>query len=460
MLVVEPLSRRAALRAGVVGGAALGGAFAFSAEAQAAGVTPGEGWISVTDHGAVGDGAADDTAAIQATLNAARATTPHRSVYFPAGRVYRVTDQLTATGLTDVAIAGHGATLALTGAAAASPGGKSVLRLTGCRRFTVTGLTIRDTDRTQPYNGLAMAQCEGGTVEGVTVIDVKWSGIGVYDPTPRTSRDIAIRHCVIEGARFGISTNGVDVRVTGNHVAMYWPSTAEAAAKGGVWSTPSDYYDGINVLAGADRTVVASNTVTECGQGGIYTQDVTNLVIADNTVTGCQLRGIEVDGTASVAAGVTITGNVVTNCYGQINVVKAQDVVVVGNRTANPNPARPVSCIAINIGTIRAIVVGNHADQSHPSHPAVYVEPAATDVTLAWNSVVGAVPYQNPTETVLMYRSGPAQIKTNGKLIAAGGIGVGNSVPATSPGSVVRKIEVFSATGASLGWIPVYNSIA
>ncbi|MFG2050793.1 hypothetical protein ACGFIW_25590 [Micromonospora sp. NPDC048935] len=31
--------------------------------------------------------------------------------------------------------------------------------------------------------------------------------------------------------------------------------------------------------------------------------------------------------------------------------------------------------------------------------------------------------------------------------------------PATTPGAVVRKIEVFSSTGQSLGWAPVYTSI-
>jgi parallel beta-helix repeat protein len=454
------MSRRAALRAGVVGGATIGATLIASSEAQAAPSEPQEGWISVTDHGAVGDGVTDDTAAIQATLDAARATTPHQSIYFPAGRVYRVSNQLTATGLTDVVIAGQGATLALTGAAPAGPGDKSVLRLAGCRRFTVTGLTIKDTDRTQTYNGLLMSQCEAGTVAGVTVIDVRWSGIGVFDVNPGATHDITIRDCVVEGTRFGIGTNGKDTRIIGNHVAMYWWSTAEAAAKGGVWSKPSDYFDGINVLTGADRTVVSGNTVTECGQGGIYIQNTTNTVVGDNTVTDCVLRGIEVDGRDTVAAGVSITGNVVTGCWAQINVVNARDVVIVGNRTAQPDPGKAVSCIAINIGTARAVVVGNHADQAHPSHPAIYVEPAATDVTVAWNSVLAAVPYQNPAETVLMYRSGPAQVKTNAKLIAAGGIGVGNSAPASSPGSVVRKIEVFSATGASLGWIPVYNSIS
>lgn len=54
------------------------------------------------------------------------------------------------------------------------------------------------------------------------------------------------------------------------------------------------------------------------------------------------------------------------------------------------------------------------------------------------------------------------QIKLNaasGKVLAVGGIGVGNALAATTPGSVVKKIEVFDATGASIGYIPVYNTI-
>jgi hypothetical protein len=45
------------------------------------------------------------------------------------------------------------------------------------------------------------------------------------------------------------------------------------------------------------------------------------------------------------------------------------------------------------------------------------------------------------------------------KLIARGGLGVGNSAAATTLGSVTKKIEVFSETGASLGFIPVYSTI-
>ena len=41
-----------------------------------------------------------------------------------------------------------------------------------------------------------------------------------------------------------------------------------------------------------------------------------------------------------------------------------------------------------------------------------------------------------------------------------GNIGVGNSAAATTPGSVVKKIEIFDASGTSLGFIAVYDAIS
>jgi hypothetical protein len=46
------------------------------------------------------------------------------------------------------------------------------------------------------------------------------------------------------------------------------------------------------------------------------------------------------------------------------------------------------------------------------------------------------------------------------KLITRGGLGVGNSATATtSVGSLVKKVEIFDAAGASLGFVPVYSTI-
>lgn len=58
-----------------------------------------------------------------------------------------------------------------------------------------------------------------------------------------------------------------------------------------------------------------------------------------------------------------------------------------------------------------------------------------------------------------LYRGGANLLKTDDKFTAVAGIGVGNSAAATTPGSVVRKMEVFDATGASLGFVPIYSSI-
>lgn len=50
-------------------------------------------------------------------------------------------------------------------------------------------------------------------------------------------------------------------------------------------------------------------------------------------------------------------------------------------------------------------------------------------------------------------------IKQNGNLRLTGNLGVGNSVAATLPGTVVKKMEVFDQDGVSLGFIAIYSSI-
>jgi hypothetical protein len=61
---------------------------------------------------------------------------------------------------------------------------------------------------------------------------------------------------------------------------------------------------------------------------------------------------------------------------------------------------------------------------------------------------------------VNLYRPAANTLKTDDKLIAALGLGVGNSAAATSLGSVTRKIQVFDAAGASIGFVPVYDAIS
>ena len=105
----------------VLGLGLLGGMAGRSGPAQEAGQAgapaPTVGSVSVRDFGAVGDGVADDTAAIQAALDAAKGadnTAEGRSVfslYFPSvpGGFYRVTDPLVIDGTYGLVIRGDGA---------------------------------------------------------------------------------------------------------------------------------------------------------------------------------------------------------------------------------------------------------------------------------------------------------------------------------------------------------------
>jgi hypothetical protein len=72
--------------------------------------------------------------------------------------------------------------------------------------------------------------------------------------------------------------------------------------------------------------------------------------------------------------------------------------------------------------------------------------------------VVGLGSGTNPPDTNL-YRSAANLLKTDDKFTAVGGIGVGNSVAAAALGTVVRKMEVFDASGNSIGFVPVYDAI-
>lgn len=63
------------------------------------------------------------------------------------------------------------------------------------------------------------------------------------------------------------------------------------------------------------------------------------------------------------------------------------------------------------------------------------------------------------TRDTNLYRTAADKLKTDDMFIATIGIGVGNSASGSSLGTVVRKMEVFDATGSSLGFVPIYNSI-
>lgn len=51
------------------------------------------------------------------------------------------------------------------------------------------------------------------------------------------------------------------------------------------------------------------------------------------------------------------------------------------------------------------------------------------------------------------------KVDSSGNARIAGNLGVGNSAAGSTLGSVVKKVQIFDASGASLGFVPVYDAI-
>ncbi|WP_354637112.1 glycosyl hydrolase family 28-related protein [Kitasatospora camelliae] len=142
MTVAGEGTRRRALLTGAVAGlaglAAVGGA---AEPATAAVATGGSDWFDVRSYGAIGDGTTDDTAAIQAALDAAKAA-GGGTVYFPTGS-YPVTPAGATPALT---VGGNGIRLVGAGSKAAMLVKRTdgiLLRMSGARRADTTGADHR-----------------------------------------------------------------------------------------------------------------------------------------------------------------------------------------------------------------------------------------------------------------------------------------------------------------------------
>jgi hypothetical protein len=71
---------------------------------------------------------------------------------------------------------------------------------------------------------------------------------------------------------------------------------------------------------------------------------------------------------------------------------------------------------------------------------------------MGWGSGTGS-------PDVTLQRHSANNLQVNGALLATEGLGVGNSQIASTPGQVVRRVQVFDENGNPLGFVPVYDAI-
>jgi polygalacturonase len=299
---------------------------------------------SVADYGAAGDGATDDTTAVQAALDAVPTGS---TLVFPPGKTY-LCGGLTVTSKVDVTIDGRGATL----------------------KWKATGARI----------GLAIAgTCTNLTIQnfkilGNAVLADAHAGIYCGNNSGNTLTNVKILNNRIQDVTLGISFNADtagdfhDVLVQGNHVENII-GTASGNGYGIHRANRSGTPDGFRIIG---------NTVRGAQRHSIYHAMGAGTVIANNQIH--DHRATVGDGSLLSAmmiarsGDLTVTGNVVSGgkdsaiTLGAVGLSDggtiARNYTIVGNFFGNPLDAVPLMIIGTQApstdGTLEGFTVANN----------------------------------------------------------------------------------------------------
>jgi polygalacturonase len=274
--------------------------------------------VSVKDFGAVGDGVADDTAAIQAACTAAKAIT-----FGPSTNSYRITGTIALTSNTTLLM--QGATI--TQATDQTP----ILNATSTDNVTITGgRFVGKSEATYTNSPSSLAICiTAGNATDLTVTSNKFENF-YYSPLMVNSG----------GNRIDFSGNNVKgpgSAVLGVNV-NYRNTTGATITGTNLRIANNDIYDtaqGIIVGQGSSNIVIDGNVIHDIiNEHGIYADSgLRNLVISNNVIrnTGVFGTGLKVQCNDSFGVQpqcIVITGNVIN--------VTGTDGILIDNTTGSP----------------------------------------------------------------------------------------------------------------------------
>jgi parallel beta-helix repeat protein len=232
---------------------------------------PGAAWLNVKDYGAIGDGATDDTAAIQAALTAAAGN--GLTVYFPAG-YYRVTATLLYGGNTS--LLGEYGSSWLVNYISASPW----ILFTADPGATVENVVIQNLcfdQRVGTYGFDTASYC-----------------LGINE-----AQNIRIERCIFTSIitmAIWCDTKAADTQTRNVLINGCWIENSEAG--------------GISLFGNIADATIVNCLIENCKDDGIAFQDLATgefpngIVIANNQILSCDQR----NSSGSTPAGIRIFG--------------------------------------------------------------------------------------------------------------------------------------------------------
>jgi hypothetical protein len=325
---------------------------------------PRAAWVDVRDHGAVGDGATDDTAA----LRAAYAATPTGGLlFFPPGLTFMCKADstfapvITASKKITFYSTSCGATLKLL---AAAPNGSRMIQVSTAD-VLVEGLTF-DTNGISSATCVYAASCSYLTVRGNRFTDPGSGALCINNAVT----DCLFESNLVTGRGYGVLVNDQP----GNTRLRFLNNTFRGNASGAdaieVNGSSNDHvdvsaigntisgYPGANPSTGFGIAfarvvggVIAGNVVMDCGRNGIHIEALArNISVTGNFVKGCNHAGIEVQGeSGKTCRNITIVGNVVEDCAKVPSVNLGRGGIELGSSTGAPfTGAGAADCIVAN----------------------------------------------------------------------------------------------------------------
>lgn len=366
--------------------------------------------VSVKDFGAVGDGVANDTAAVQAALTAGAGKT----VSFPPA-TYKLTaltvpanTTIIATGATlDFSAAGDITALTF-GAGVSMQGGK--IQGPGGATFQNSGIAILAGGT--PNHPAAPSYVEAPKIDGVWIDGFANTGIQL-----QYCKDGHVKNCRITdmgyAAVFGISVHRVDI--TGNRIDIV----------GGVGAPDSygitvSHWDAYSLTSGpsSSNCHIADNTISNVAWEAIDTHSGSSLIINGNIIYSCRYGiavvagdtlGVAERGSQDVVVANNQISGIGTGSSIQVQGASAQlagSISITGNLCIDGGTVDNVNEGAIRIQLCYAVTVANNAIRN-PYVYGVNVVGTSIGLEISGNNI------SNPQGTAMQFPACVAVLSSN-----------------------------------------------